>query len=106
MEMLLAVITGWFVTFVSVALGGWLVFRTKREQYDSLFSTGKQPEADVFNVDDFSDMTGEQVAEKVSQPEFESGIMKEAQNRFQEQFNESAKVNSVVDKAVEAEKQR
>lgn len=33
-----------------VALGGWFVFRTKREPYESLFT--KQPEGDAFNLED------------------------------------------------------
>ena len=102
MQLLLAVLTGWFISFASVALGGWLVFKTKREAHEGLFRSEK-PEADVFNVDDFSDMTGEKVAEEVAQPqEFESDIMRSAQNRFQQQFSEGEKMQAVVDAATGA----
>ena len=107
MQLLLAVITGWFITFVSVALGGWLVFKTKRESHEGLFNPGKQ-EAEVFNVDDFGDLDGEKVAKEMTeQPQqFESDIMRNAQNRFQQQFNEGAAVNSVVDAAVSGSQQQ
>lgn len=44
-------LVGWFATLSGVALGGWLVFRTKRESYEgSLF--GSQPKGEVFSLDD------------------------------------------------------
>jgi len=39
------------VTLSAVALGGYLVFRTKKEPHDSLF--GKEQEAKAFLVDEF-----------------------------------------------------
>jgi len=43
-------LAGWASTLSGVALGGWLVYRTKRDPYDPLFlGPGK---GDSFNLDD------------------------------------------------------
>jgi hypothetical protein len=47
----IAIALSWLITLSGVALGGWLVFRTKRESYEgSLF--GSQPQGEAFNVTD------------------------------------------------------
>lgn len=53
METFLAFLAGWIATLSGVALGGWFVYRTKRESYDPLI--GPQPKGEVFNLgeDDF-----------------------------------------------------
>ncbi len=54
MDMITAFILAWLSTLSGVALGGFLVYRTKKESYEPLFA--KQPEGDSFNVDDISEM--------------------------------------------------
>ncbi len=82
-EMLIAFILAWICTLSGVALGGFLVFRTKREGYDSLFQV-KQPEGKAFNIEDGLDF-GEPPASKVAFPR----EVQEAQDRFMEQFAQS-----------------
>jgi len=43
-------VLGWISTLSGVLLGGWLVYRTKREPYDALFAGQQKGEA--FNIDD------------------------------------------------------
>jgi len=50
MEVLLTFLAGWLSTLSGVALGGWLVYRTKRDPYDPLFAS--QGKGEVFNIDD------------------------------------------------------
>lgn len=83
MELILAFILAWACALSGVALGGFLVFRTKREGYDSLFQV-KQPEGQVFNVEDGLDF-GSPPASKVEFPR----EVQEAQDRFTEQFAQS-----------------
>jgi|GEM_PF-2154005 len=47
---------GWASAVSSVALGGYLVFRTKRETHESLFSPGKPVEETAINIVDPMDM--------------------------------------------------
>lgn len=55
MNLLFAFLLAWVSTLSGVALGGFLVFKTKREHFDSLF-TGQKP-GDSFNIqDDYSDL--------------------------------------------------
>ena len=42
------------ITLLAVALGGLLVFKTKREPHESLFSVGS-PKADAFVLDPLDD---------------------------------------------------
>jgi hypothetical protein len=54
-DMISAFILAWVSTLSGVALGGWLVYRTKREGYDNMFSM--PPAGEAFNVEDpLSDM--------------------------------------------------
>ena len=50
MDSLLTFMAGWLSTLSGVALGGWLVYRTKRDSYDSLFSRDNKGAS--FNLDD------------------------------------------------------
>ena len=50
MDTIIAFLLAWISTISGVALGGWLVYRTKRDSYDPLFSRGKAGE--VFNIED------------------------------------------------------
>jgi hypothetical protein len=82
MEMILAFILAWICTLSGVALGGFLVFRTKREGYDSLFKV-KPPEGQAFNLDD--DYSFDQTPTKTEIPK----PVDEANSKFMEQFAES-----------------
>jgi hypothetical protein len=50
METIFTFIAGWLSTLSGVALGGFLVYRTKRDPYDPMFSGGDKGGA--FNIDD------------------------------------------------------
>jgi len=50
METILTFIAGWLSTLSGVALGGFLVYRTKRDPYDQLFS--RDSKGSSFNIDD------------------------------------------------------
>jgi len=50
METILIFMAGWISTLSGVALGGWLVYRTKRDPYDPLFSRGSKGVS--FNIGD------------------------------------------------------
>ena len=81
-DMVVAFILAWISTISGVALGGWLVFRTKREGYDSLFA---KPEAgESFNVsDDISDMPINISTANIPEPTLS------ANDAFVEQFADS-----------------
>jgi len=86
MELMLAYILAWLCTLSGVALGGFLVFRTKREGYDSLFRA-KPPEGQAFNLEDDDDYSFDSVAAAGN-----TGIpsaLDETNSRFMEQFAES-----------------
>jgi len=51
METIFIFLAGWLSTLSGVALGGWLVFRTKRDTFEPLFRTGAD-KGDSFNIDD------------------------------------------------------
>jgi hypothetical protein len=51
---LFSFLLGALTVLVAVALGAYLVFRTKREPHESLF--GKEPEAKAFVFDEFADV--------------------------------------------------
>lgn len=51
MDVFIAFALSWICTVSGVALGGFLVFRTKRESYEGLVQV-KQPSGDAFNLDD------------------------------------------------------
>ena len=50
METILIFLAGWLSTLSGVALGGFLVYRTKRDPYDQLFS--RDSKGSSFNIDD------------------------------------------------------
>jgi flagellar basal body-associated protein FliL len=52
--LLLVVFVTSILTMAAVGLGGLLVFRTKKESHEKLFSVGP-PKGESFVVDDFSD---------------------------------------------------
>ena len=84
MELILAFILAWACSLSGVVLGGFLVFRTKREGYDHMFSV-KQPEGQAFNVNDGFELRNDMQPSKTEFPtEF-----REAQDRFTEQFAQS-----------------
>jgi len=51
METIFIFLAGWLSTLSGVALGGWLVFRTKRDTFEPLFRTGAD-KGDSFNIED------------------------------------------------------
>ena len=57
---------GWAFTLSGVALGGWLVYRTKREPYEGLF-TGDKP-GEAFNIQDDFDHMEEVATTKIPEP--------------------------------------
>lgn len=84
MELILAFILAWVCTLSGVALGGFLVFRTKREGYEQMFSV-KPPEGQAFNTDDgFGDFFKPDKAKT----ELPKSVM-DASDRFTAQFAET-----------------
>ena len=77
---------GWLATLSGVALGGWLVFRTKRESYDPLI--GSAPKGEAFNLDDAFDY--ENVKSSASLPK---SVVKN-HDKFVEQFAENLADNA------------
>ncbi|WP_289020395.1 hypothetical protein [Desulfobacter postgatei] len=71
-------LAGWITTISGVAMGGWLVYRTKREPYEGLF-TGDKP-GDAFNIPDEFEHAQEMVATKI--PE----AVEKANSSFIDQF--------------------
>lgn len=74
-------IAGWLCTLSGVALGGWLVYRTKRDPYDSMFSRADNTGAS-FNIDDDMDQ-GVSVEQEVPK------ATESANNAFIGQFAEA-----------------
>lgn len=72
-------LAGWLSTLSGVALGGWLVFRTKRESYDPLI--GPTPKGEVFNMGE-DDFKFPDVKTSASLPK----SVQENHNKFVEQF--------------------
>jgi len=81
MEQLYTFIAGWLCTLSGVALGGWLVYRTKRDPYDSMFSRADNTGAS-FNIDDDMDQ-GDSVEQEVPK------ATESANNAFIGQFAEA-----------------
>jgi hypothetical protein len=64
-HLILFVLLGWIATLSGVALGGFLVFRTKRDRYDALFSSGA-PKGEAFSLeDDGTDVVPAEIPEKI-----------------------------------------
>jgi hypothetical protein len=55
MEQLLAFILSWVSTLSGVALGGFLVYRTKRDSYEPFWGSPRQSEPESYNVSDLPD---------------------------------------------------
>ena len=84
MEIIVSFILAWLCALSGVALGGWLVFKTKREGYESNLFQVKQPEGQAFNTDDGFGFA----VPTPSKTELPSSIM-DASDRFTAQFAES-----------------
>ena len=54
---------GWITTLSGVVLGGYLVFHTKRDPTDP-FITVRQPEGEVFNIEDEDDINAREEEEE------------------------------------------
>ena len=80
MDMIWAFVLAWVSTLSGVALGGFLVFRTKREGYDPLFRA-TAPEGEAFHIPDAMAMDDPPSTTVEFPREFQ-----EAQDRFAEQF--------------------
>jgi len=52
-------LAGWLTTLSGVAMGGWLVYRTRRDSYEPLW--GGPGKGDSFNVDDGFDQDSDVV---------------------------------------------
>lgn len=76
-----------------VALGGWLVYRTKRDSYDPLFSRSKTGEA--FNINDDLN-TGEEGP--VDLPEPTKGASDAFIKQFEKKMGETYENNKVTKK--------
>ncbi len=79
----------WIATLSGVALGGWLVYRTKRDPYDPLFPSNQKGES--FNLDDGLG-TGQDV------PVIPKDIL-DANQKFQEQFDVDKFAAGIAEKA-------
>lgn len=44
-------LAGWLSALSGVALGGWLVYRTKRDSYEPFFTAGRNA-GEAFNIED------------------------------------------------------
>ena len=65
-HLILFILLGWLATLSGVALGGFLVFRTKRDRYDALFSSGAPPKGEAFSLeDDGAEAVPAEIPEKI-----------------------------------------
>lgn len=81
----IAICISWLISLSGVALGGWLVFRTKRESYEgSLF--GSQPKGEAFHIIDNDAV--EPIKSTAHIPPAYDKATEEATNRFLQQFEE------------------
>jgi hypothetical protein len=78
MGLILVLLFSWLATLSGVALGGFLVYRTKRDSFDPLFSKPEKGEA--FNIVDPFNMQDVPSATRIP-PE-----TREANDRFLDQF--------------------
>ncbi len=77
----------WIATLSGVIIGGFLVYRTKRDPYDPLFPASQKGES--FNIDDDLS-TGQDIIPKETM---------EANLKFQQQFDVDKFVNEIGEKA-------
>ena len=81
----IAVALSWLISLSGVALGGWLVFRTKRESYEGSFF-GSQPKGEVFTISDGLDEI-EPVKSGARIPTIDKST-EQASERFLQQFED------------------
>ena len=80
--LLICTVLGWFATLTGVALGGFLVYRTKRDG-ETLFSGTKKEKGEAFNLqDDFMVHDDEKKHEPVEIPD----VIQKNSNRFIDQM--------------------
>lgn len=94
--LLSGVLTG-LLSLAGVALGGTLVFRTRRDSHESLFQF-KKPQGAAFTVDPFEEEGGQPMRGKVFPQKEEDavpGILDAQTSRFLEQIKHE---KAVVDK--------
>ena len=85
---MLAFVIGWFCTIISVGLGGFLVFRTKRESYEPFLRKGSEAEGSAFNV--YDPLQEEDPVSYYTQTGTDpSDILYSNSNKFAEQFAEN-----------------
>ena len=78
--LLLYTVLGWFATLTGVALGGFLVYRTRRDTDDPLFASQKERKGEAFVIDDGLDPD---VSQEPTPIQEEIGAIN---NRFVDQF--------------------
>lgn len=88
-EILVAFVLAWLCSLSGVALGGFLVYRTKKETYEPFFPKKEDGEGKAFNVYDplAPDNDEDEVYTSVNNDP--SDILYSNSNRFAEQFAES-----------------
>jgi len=77
-------ILSWLFTISGVALGGWLVFKTKREGFENNLFQVKGPEGKAFNVEDSFNFTDS----APSSTGLPASVL-DASDRFTQQFAET-----------------
>jgi len=75
---LLGVLIGWLCTLSSGALIGFMIFKTKREAHESLFS-GKEKSGQAFNIEEDWEKELPETTETPTK-------VAQAANRFRQQF--------------------
>lgn len=79
-HILIAFAMGGVMTLMAVGLGGFLVFRTRRDSHESLFAL-KSPKGDAFVVDPIAETFGDEEP-KDAVPD----ILRKQTDRFMEQL--------------------
>lgn len=84
---LIGCLLGWLVTITSGSLFAYIVFRTKREPHESMFSL-KAPKGDAFIVDPFNDPLPSRVRMPADTPveDAASKLLDAQTNKFLEQM--------------------
>ena len=83
MDIFIAFILSWVSTVSGVMLGGYLVFKTKRESYESVFSPGEAKGASFNIEDEFGSMENLASSAEIPKP------VGQANNVFMDQFAEN-----------------
>jgi hypothetical protein len=71
LDIFIAFVLSWISTVSGVALGGYLVFKTKRENYEGLFNS-KEPQGQAFNIDEMGGMIPAQSTAEIPRPVFDA----------------------------------